>query len=282
MDGECPISRVVGTLQRGIQCNSWGEGLFVLGFRLDKVIADHLTLTLPSTLQVTESHPLHIDVDEACFRDPGVPLRSPLASTVIFLSQEGGHTLVTDQTIEKTGERGWCVKPIANGALTFRGGLLHGVIPAHDVESGDGSRRITLVMTWWGADRCVREGQPGVGVAQRPPTDREHASTGLKWPVEASCLLPEMLVATPGEKDDGGHANTSPQEESPPESIEPLWCQVSTGAASEGAPVPLDLPGAGAPRQWVREAAGPALRRLFFLVDSADVARTYADAVPYR
>ncbi len=53
-----------------------------------------------------------------------------LVSSVLFLTESGGPTLVLDQDPQgPLAARGWLVQPCPNQLLAFKGNLLHGVIP---------------------------------------------------------------------------------------------------------------------------------------------------------
>lgn len=97
-------------------------------------------------------HQLHFDLDEGAL--PGwraaqaqaegqVPVPHPEVSCVLYLdgtsAEEGGGrggapTLVLDQDVDGPAgvepSKGWLCYPRANRGLLFRGGLLHGVVPA--------------------------------------------------------------------------------------------------------------------------------------------------------
>jgi len=53
-----------------------------------------------------------------------------LVSSVLFLTESGGPTLVLDQDPQgPLASRGWLGQPCPNQLLAFKGNLLHGVIP---------------------------------------------------------------------------------------------------------------------------------------------------------
>ena len=57
-----------------------------------------------------------------------------MVSSVLFLTETGGPTLVLDQSPDgQLAERGWLVQPCPNRLLAFQGNLLHGVIPGYSV-----------------------------------------------------------------------------------------------------------------------------------------------------
>ena len=56
--------------------------------------------------------------------------RLQVVSSVLFLTEAGGPTLVLDQDPKgPLADRGWLVQPCPNQLLAFKGNLLHGVIP---------------------------------------------------------------------------------------------------------------------------------------------------------
>ena len=76
---------------------------------------------------------------------------------------------------------------MANHALTFASGLLHGVLPGQQ-QCRPEAARLTLVLTWWESDREPRT--DGIQVAKRAPRLGDSA---LKWPAEAR-LLPHDAI----------------------------------------------------------------------------------------
>ncbi|DBA89883.1 TPA: hypothetical protein ACH3X2_004738 [Trebouxia sp. C0005] len=129
-----------------------------------------------------EPHQLHFDLREAALRQglQHYHLQHPLVSSVLFLTQSGGPTLVLDQDPQgPLAPRGWLVQPRPNQLLAFKGNLLHGVIPGRPAAStANGSsqqqlpdrKRITLIVAWWGADMRAEPGAPGQGPCQTAPS----------------------------------------------------------------------------------------------------------------
>ena len=80
-----------------------------------------------------DPHQLHFDVDERRLRQgrTAYSLHHPIASSVLYLSDHGGPTLVIDQTasLRGLGSTGWAVSAACNRLLLFKGDLLHGVLP---------------------------------------------------------------------------------------------------------------------------------------------------------
>eukprot|EP00040_Diaphanoeca_grandis_P021611 m.115334 g.115334 ORF g.115334 m.115334 type:complete len:452 (-) comp28414_c1_seq1:213-1568(-) len=86
-----------------------------------------------STMWSAGMHALHFDTDEQTFSDDvkAPPLRHPVYSSVLYLQDVGGPTLVSDK-IPGTGglgEQGCLVWPERNRYMCFPGNLLHGVLP---------------------------------------------------------------------------------------------------------------------------------------------------------
>lgn len=115
---------------------------------------------------------MHWDKDEGKWMRERV-MSHPALSSVFYLSQVGGPTLVAAQRVAEDHSHlsplvpaaGVACEPRPNRLLFFDGGLLHGVLPAHiDVPSDaeededgeieiddpfDGQRRLTLLMNFW-------------------------------------------------------------------------------------------------------------------------------------
>ncbi|KAA6422753.1 MAG: hypothetical protein FRX49_07288 [Trebouxia sp. A1-2] len=71
-----------------------------------------------------EPHQLHFDLREAALRQglQHYHLQHPLVSSVLFLTQSGGPTLVLDQDPQgPLAPRGWLVQPRPNQLLAFKG-----------------------------------------------------------------------------------------------------------------------------------------------------------------
>ena len=112
----------------------------------------------------SSGHQLHFDSDD----EGRGGVRNPVCSTVINLSTDtgvGGETLITTQT--STGKtlasKGWLCSNKRNRLLSFRGDLLHGVIPGPRVPKSDindcdatmnadairSRRRVTFMVAFW-------------------------------------------------------------------------------------------------------------------------------------
>ena len=108
-------------------------------------------------------HQLHFDLDESALPawreveaagQGGAPVPHPEVSCVVYLDapgaggahggscpSRGAPTLVLDSDVDAGEEgaaaaRGWLCFPQTNRALLFRGGLLHGVVPASNSATG--------------------------------------------------------------------------------------------------------------------------------------------------
>eukprot|EP00041_Stephanoeca_diplocostata_P030497 m.924316 g.924316 ORF g.924316 m.924316 type:complete len:526 (+) comp23768_c0_seq4:366-1943(+) len=138
------------------------------------------------------AHQLHFDTDEHTFqKDSRVALRHPLWSCVVYLSDAGGPTLVTDKAAGAPGlgEMGALVMPQTGRCVLYRGNLLHGVIPHLDTTckldtAATQSRhstgksappcgdRVTLIVAWWGKEVDKgRDNVGGIGPMQQLPRD---------------------------------------------------------------------------------------------------------------
>ncbi|GMH84320.1 hypothetical protein TL16_g09888 [Triparma laevis f. inornata] len=95
-------------------------------------------------------HQLHYDTDELRLEKEKI-LKHPAISSVLYLSSEGGNTLVFDD--EKT----YVVKPEAGKFIAFKGDRLHGVLPC----KGSG-RRTTFMVGFWEEEK-VKGGGGRVG-----------------------------------------------------------------------------------------------------------------------
>ena len=97
----------------------------------------------------------HYDKDEA-YASGWMTMRFPEVSTVTYLTDSGGPTLVLNQTTPDGNEevpvlpaRGALVHPRRNKHLVFRGNLQHGVDAELAQPSELGARRTTLLINWW-------------------------------------------------------------------------------------------------------------------------------------
>ncbi|MEW5317680.1 MAG: hypothetical protein WDW38_008962 [Sanguina aurantia] len=114
-----------------------------------------------------DPHQLHFDVDERALRQATSYKRvHPVLSSVLFMGQTGGPTLVLDQNpLQPLADKAWAVHPSPGRYLVFPGDMLHGVLPGLDSTAGEaasghdgaaaathGNRRVTLIVAWWGPD----------------------------------------------------------------------------------------------------------------------------------
>ncbi|KAJ1449767.1 hypothetical protein M885DRAFT_500400 [Pelagophyceae sp. CCMP2097] len=108
-------------------------------------------------------HQLHYDLDENALRRADRCVRSPIASSVLYVETvddeaAGAPTLVVDRALggdyrAADDDRGWLIWPKPNRLLTFNGDLLHAVVPTICRRPPQGNRkRVTVMLGWWGAD----------------------------------------------------------------------------------------------------------------------------------
>ena len=79
-------------------------------------------------------HELHYDLEEHTMETSGRILHPTISSVVYLAAPPGGQgdpTLVLDETMDAplTATRAFCAPPVAGSFFTFRGDLLHGVLP---------------------------------------------------------------------------------------------------------------------------------------------------------
>lgn len=99
---------------------------------------------------------LHFDRDESLARSTG-KMKHPPFSSVLYLDDAGGPTLVLDQTICVDGtslsptDPESCIlsAPKRNSFLIFPGYLRHGVIANPRLIDGNIPPRRTLLLNWW-------------------------------------------------------------------------------------------------------------------------------------
>lgn len=113
----------------------------------------------------SSGHQLHFDSDD----EGRGGVRNPVCSTVTNLSTHtfGGETLVTTQTSKgkSLATNGWLCSNRHNRLLTFRGDLLHGVVPGPGIGPGNTDlKRITFMVAFW--KRIRIQDDPGPGAAR--------------------------------------------------------------------------------------------------------------------
>lgn len=113
-------------------------------------------------------HQLHYDTDELRLEKEKI-LKHPAISSVLYLSSEGGNTLVFDD--EKT----YVVKPEAGKFMAFKGDRLHGVLPC----KGSG-RRTTFMVGFWEEEK-VNGGGGKVGGGVGPWSELPRAGRRANW-----------------------------------------------------------------------------------------------------
>ena len=95
----------------------------------------------------------HVDKDEGIASEEQW-MKMPVLSTVTYLTDVGGPTLVLNQSSNRGGNRqepelpvkGIFVYPKKNRHMLFRGNLQHGVVGEFGAEGGE---RITFLVNWW-------------------------------------------------------------------------------------------------------------------------------------
>jgi hypothetical protein len=113
----------------------------------------------------SSGHQLHFDSDD----EGRGGVRNPVCSTVTNLSTHtfGGETLVTTQSSKGTSlaTNGWLCSNRHNRLLTFRGDLLHGVVPGPGIGPGNiDVKRTTFMVAFW--KRIRIQDDPGPGAAR--------------------------------------------------------------------------------------------------------------------
>ena len=116
-------------------------------------------------------HALHFDTDELTFAsDSETPLRHPLFSSIVYLENVGGPTLVINKTPGGAGlgDDGVLVWPATNRCMCFPGNRLHGVLPdCSTAVPTNGANRTSLIIAWWGPETTGRRNNGGKGPLQR-------------------------------------------------------------------------------------------------------------------
>ena len=98
----------------------------------------------------------HVDKDEGIASEEQW-MKMPVLSTVTYLTDVGGPTLVLNQSSNRGGNkqepelpvRGVLVYPKRNRHMLFRGNLQHGVVGEFGQVSQGGAERITFLVNWW-------------------------------------------------------------------------------------------------------------------------------------
>ena len=97
----------------------------------------------------------HVDKDEGVASEEQW-MKMPALSTVTYLTDEGGPTLVLNQSSNRGGNQqtpelptqGILVFPKKNRHILFRGNLQHGVVGEFG-EKGVNIKRVTFLVNWW-------------------------------------------------------------------------------------------------------------------------------------
>jgi len=96
----------------------------------------------------------HVDKDEGIASEEQW-MKMPVLSTITYLTNTGGPTLVLDQSSNRGGNvqtpelpvSGVLVYPKKNRHVLFRGNLQHGVVGEFGAKRG--SQRVTFLVNWW-------------------------------------------------------------------------------------------------------------------------------------
>ena len=102
----------------------------------------------------TETIGFHYDKDEAMASIKS-KMKHPLISTVTYLTDVGGPTLIFNQTTNGNDESpeipdlGWISYPTKNRHITFSGDLQHGVLGSASKSGRVSQGRVTLLINWW-------------------------------------------------------------------------------------------------------------------------------------
>jgi len=93
--------------------------------------------------RTNSTRPFHFDRDERITDH----VRSPLVSSILYLSDVGGPTIIVDAEAEsiRPPSRAVAVTPRAGRFVTFPGALFHGVMAAED----NPLPRVVVLVNWW-------------------------------------------------------------------------------------------------------------------------------------
>jgi hypothetical protein len=149
---------------------------------------------------------LHFDRDESLARSTG-KMRHPSFSSVLYLDDAGGPTLILDQTTCAGGtslfptraERCILSPPKRNSFLIFPGYLRHGVLADPALAERNTPPRRTLLLNWWdeqpAAPSCA---MPPQHLEQtHPPVLRDHHPRLVMLPIGAIADLDHHQRAHP-------------------------------------------------------------------------------------
>jgi len=156
------------------------------------------------------AHQLHFDSDD---EGRGVRLRHPLVSTVLYLDDVGGPTLLTRQAAADTKvlkqEGGHLVFPKKGRVLAFRGDLLHAVLPALPAPRDARKRRTTLMMAFWTDLNTLRPFRRDTLGASAVTFPNKHEATRTDWlrpffPANTTTTTVVLAPTNDDDDDDGG------------------------------------------------------------------------------
>ena len=116
-------------------------------------------------------HQLHFDTDNEGCGDSAV--RHPLVTTILYLTDAGGPTLVSNQrkASRHAADKGWTSYAAVGRMAAMDGRVLHCVVPGKATTAQQ--RRVTLMLAFW--RRIKVRDEPTPGAARKFPLDRPWA-----------------------------------------------------------------------------------------------------------
>ncbi|GMH77473.1 hypothetical protein TrST_g9214 [Triparma strigata] len=139
-----PISSLTSTLQSTILGTFLSQTLSLSSLtRPDLATCTHIELWSHLRPPLS-SHQFHFDTAHEGARG----IHNPLCSSVTYLTDSGGPTIVTSQKItsKRPEKSAYVSKPKTGRTVIFDGQTFHGVIPGNEVVGDD---RITLMCAFW-------------------------------------------------------------------------------------------------------------------------------------
>lgn len=126
-------------------------------------------------------HQLHFDTDNEGSGESAV--RHPLITCILYLTNVGGPTVVTNQrkASRYPADKGWISHAAVGRMTALDGRILHGVVPGRSTL--DHQRRVSLMLAFW--RRIKVRDEPTPGAARKFPVDRPWAQT-LREPALSS------------------------------------------------------------------------------------------------
>lgn len=173
-----------------------------------------------------DAHQMHFDTDENFLHHEG-GVRHPMLSSVLFLTSCGGPLCVVNQTLSGgLGDEGWLVEPCRNSVASFRGDLLHGVMPGgiDGVRPAERGVRVTLIVGWWGGDgpmKHIRMAQGHRGACMEQTTQAGTPEGQPGW----------MRLLQPVTTQTALHAGRAARY-SVPRRVAPIWTRITDTKSS--------------------------------------------------